>query len=235
MVMILRSLFGDRRASRRLRARALACAIGWLAAGAELGAQVAAPPSSALPATGAETPRTDPSAISRPPPRFEPPATTVGHGTNAEGSVSTLLAATQALQQRVDREAAAHADAAREFGESLIAADRREIQSTCSTLAADPDHAEARQRLERFLAKYRDQNPTIVAQFCLDRSYKRLESELAASARATGRRLALVGSSASDTDDLERALESQQERLERLHNVAGMIGAAAQGVARSTR
>jgi hypothetical protein len=133
---------------------------------------------------------------------------------------SVLLGGTTELQQRVDLEAAQSARAAQAFGSSLGAAERRELQASCTALVANENDAGAQRRLQEYLSRYKDNNPEAVLRFCLDPSFRQLSSELQASAQSL-RRASGGGSGSTARADttLEDRLQQQQRKYTTLSNI----------------
>jgi hypothetical protein len=131
---------------------------------------------------------------------------------------SVLLGGTSELQQRVEAEAARSARAAQAFGSSLGAAERRELQQSCTALVANPNDAGAQRRLQEYRSRYKDNNLEAVLRFCLDPSYRQLQSELQASVQSL--RQASGGGNAARADTtLEDRLLQQQRTYTSISNV----------------
>jgi hypothetical protein len=128
---------------------------------------------------------------------------------------SVLLGGTAELQQRVEAEAAQSARAAQAFGSSLSAGDRRGLQGTCTALVANANDATAQRRLQEYLSRYKDDNPQAVLRFCLDPSYRQLQSGLQASVESL--RAGRSGEQASAA--LEETIERQRRTFTTISNI----------------
>jgi hypothetical protein len=128
-----------------------------------------------------------------------------------------LLGGTNALQQTVEAEAAKADRAAQTFGNGLSPADRRDLQRTCTALVANAGDLQAQRRLQELMARHGDNNPDAVLRFCLDPSYKQLQSELQASAE--GLRRGRRGSNPEASVELQDNLQRQQRAFQAISNV----------------
>ena len=131
---------------------------------------------------------------------------------------SVLLGGSTDLQQRVEAEAARSARAAQAFGNSLSAAERRDLQGACTALVANPNDARAQGRLREYLTRYKDNNQEAVLRACLDPAYKQLQSDLEGNSRAIRR----ASSGSSDEQaliDLESKLQQQNRSYTAISNI----------------
>jgi hypothetical protein len=129
-----------------------------------------------------------------------------------------LLGGTTELQRQLETEAAKSARAAQTFGTSLSAADRRDLQSACSALVANPDDATASRQLEQIMSRYRDNNAEAIMRFCLEPTIAQLRAELQAS-RQTLERLGTAGGEAQANIDMQNKLQQQQQTFSSISNV----------------
>jgi hypothetical protein len=133
-------------------------------------------------------------------------------------NVSALLDATRALEGQLEIEAAKSARAAQAFGATLSAADRRELQSACTTLVNAPTDAAAAKRLELMMSRYKDNNAEAIVRFCLEPSIARLRTELQTS-RQTLERLGASGRGTEGNAELQSTLEKQQQLEQMISNI----------------
>lgn len=125
----------------------------------------------------------------------------------------------QQLESRVAAAVAESEEAARAFGRVLAAEDRRRLQGSCSTLARDPGNAGARQQLEEFVARHREQKPEVVLRYCFDPSLRRLQQD----ARAGRRAMEARPVSADNEQMAELLLRSQSQRQRQLQQMLDNI------------
>lgn len=142
-------------------------------------------------------------------------------GSGATNDRNALLVQTRELQQQVDSDAARRADAANAFSSSLTTAQRRELQSTCSTLIDDDSDVRAQRRLQALIEKHSDHNPDAVLRFCLDPAYRQLQRSLQNSVQSLERsrpvpedKLNTAGEDSQLANvDLQNALQQQNQRF----------------------
>ena len=82
------------------------------------------------------------------------------------------------LQRQVDAEVAGTSAAAAVVGNGLAATELRELDAACAALAASPDDANAKRRLEQWLTAHKGRDPAAIARFCLAPRYRALQSDL---------------------------------------------------------
>jgi hypothetical protein len=131
---------------------------------------------------------------------------------------SVLLGGSTDLQQRVEAEAAKSARAAQAFGNSLSAAERRDLQGACTALVANSNDARAQSRLREYLMRYKDNNQEAVLRTCLDPAYRQLQSDLEANSQAI-RRASSRSSDEQALVDLESKLQQQNRSYTAISNI----------------
>lgn len=99
-----------------------------------------------------------------------------------------LLAEQVRLEEKLAATLEDSADAARAFGQLLAAGARRELQGSCSALARNPDNIRARERLQAFVDRHRNQGRRVVARYCFGPSLRQLLQEVRATRRVLQQR-----------------------------------------------
>ena len=130
---------------------------------------------------------------------------------------SVLLGGTAELQRQLGVEAARSGRAAQAFGASLSAADRRDLQGACSSLVANPNNAQASQKLQHFLSQFH--SAEAVTRFCLDPAIARLQNELHSSRQGLERMTAARAADDGRNVALESTLQRQQRTFSTLSNI----------------
>ncbi|MFC6633822.1 hypothetical protein [Microbulbifer taiwanensis] len=130
-----------------------------------------------------------------------------------------LLAEHRQLEDKLAAAVADSADAARAFGQLLPAGERRRLQAGCSTLTLNPDNTRARELLQEFFERYRDEKPRVIARYCFDPDLRQLQREVRATRRALQGRPASSGEFDFQYQRLERAAEAESRRYTAIRSI----------------
>ncbi len=130
-----------------------------------------------------------------------------------------LLAEHRRLEDKLAAAVADSANAARAFGQLLPAEERRRLQTSCSTLARNPDNSRARGLLREFFERYRDQEPRIIARYCFDPSLRQLQQEVRATRNALQAQPANGGEFDFQYQRLERAAQGESRRYAAIRSI----------------